>query len=121
MDAVCDEMKYRSTRHHDRRPRIMGQHEYRCMEGRVFAPPTRPGFVQPRPPNGTEHVTAENAGPDAGKTPRREVVIDARLASLLPMNPPKGPGGEKPFMQRQATNAQGILAVLVRPGAVAVK
>jgi len=44
-------------------------------------------------------------------------VVPAVLAHHLP----KGPSREDPFMQGETTDAQGVLDVLARPGAISVE
>src|SRR5476649_622764 len=67
VNAFGDEAKFRSSRHRDRRPRVMRQHEDRRVIWRLVAPPALPAVVRPWAPDRTEHVASENPGSDPVK------------------------------------------------------
>src|SRR5213083_757944 len=65
--AFGNKAKLRSSRHPNRRSRVVRQH----VDGRVIrwlvAPPALPTVVRPRASDRTEHVASENPGTDSGK------------------------------------------------------
>src|SRR5690242_20086161 len=56
MNAFGDKAKFRTSRHPQRRPRMMRQHEDGRVIRRHVAPPALPAVVRPRAPDRTEHV-----------------------------------------------------------------
>src|SRR5579859_2031140 len=76
-----DEMKLRPARHLEYLARVMRQHEHRRVIWRLVAPPAFPVLVRPRTPNRSEHVAPEDPGADAGKSLRRDAVVDAGFAA----------------------------------------
>src|SRR5262249_52581525 len=49
LDAPGDETKLGAACHLEGRPRMMGEHEHRCVIGRLIAPPALPTLIRPRP------------------------------------------------------------------------
>src|SRR5512146_2831048 len=76
VNAFGDKAKLRASRHPERCPRVMRQHEHRRVIRRLVAPPALPAFVRPRASDGTEHVASKNPGTDSGKSLLRNSVID---------------------------------------------
>jgi hypothetical protein len=85
-------------------------------------PPTPPALIWRRSANRSEHVPAENPGPDVLKTSRGKVFINAGASAiateqvLLKRSCAEGPG-----MKRGAADAERVVDVLVRAGAEAVE
>src|SRR6266446_5714381 len=67
VNAPGDKTKLRSSRHPERRPLVMRQHEDRGVIRRLVAPPALPAVVQPWASDRTEHIASENPGTDSGK------------------------------------------------------
>src|SRR5216684_8762985 len=74
VNAFGDKAKLRTSRHLERRPRVMRQHEDRRVIRRLVAPPALPAAVGPRAPDWTEHVAPKNPGADSGKALLRDFV-----------------------------------------------
>jgi hypothetical protein len=53
--------------------------------------------------------------------PCDELVVDALVAALSAVHSAKAAGGDGPFVQSTAADAQRVVGALVRPGAVAVE
>src|ERR1700758_4397093 len=120
MNALGDEAKLRTSRHPERSPRMMRQHEDGRVIRRLVAPPTLPVLVRPRAPDRTEHVAPENPGADPGKALLRHSVIDSGLSVVVAVHLPPYASGEEPLHQLRAPDAERILEILVRPGTVPV-
>ena len=120
VNALGHEPKLRASRHPERRPRVMRQDEDWGVIGRLIAPPPLPTLVQPRAPDGTEHVAPENPGSDSVEALLRDPVVDARLSSGLPVHLPPEARWEEPLHELRAVDAERVLAVLARPGAETV-
>src|SRR6266852_9934831 len=120
VNALSDKAKLRSSRHPERRPRVMRQHE----DGRVIrwlvAPPALPAVVRPRASDRTEHVAPKNPGTDFGKALLRNSVVDSRLSIVMAVHPAPYACVEEPLHQLRAPDAERILEILVRPSTVAV-
>src|SRR4029077_5614242 len=58
---------------------------------------------------------------DVAETARRKFVIGSGRAAVSAIHPLKSTSGERPFVQRAAAYAEGILKVLVGSGTIAVK
>src|SRR4051812_18970551 len=119
-DAAGDEMEDRAALHLERRALGAGGDENGGVVGRLIAPPAAPALVQPRAADRAEHVAAEDPGAGILEAARREAVVDAGRAALLAEHRPEGARREGPLVQRLAADAERILEILVRPGAVAV-
>jgi hypothetical protein len=72
-------------------------------------------------PDRPEHIATHDPCTDIVEATRGEVVINARRAPLFAGHLPKRAGGDDPFVQRFAADAEGIVAILLRAGAVAVE
>jgi len=120
MNASGDKLKFRASRHPERRPRVMGEHENGRMVRRLIPPPALPAIIRPRASDGTEHVSAENPRPESCKPPLGDVVVDAGLAISLSVHPLPGTRVKKPLHQLRTIDAERILQILARPGTVAV-
>src|SRR5258708_4593191 len=68
VNAFGDKAKLRTSRHPERRPRVMRQHEDGRVIWRLVAPPALPAVIRPRASDGTEHVAPQNPGADSRKT-----------------------------------------------------
>ncbi len=88
MNAFGDKSKLRTSRHADRRSRMMGQYEDGRVIRRFLAPPALPAVIRPRPSDRTEHVSPKNPGPESGEAELRDFVVDARLAIHRSVHPP---------------------------------
>src|SRR5438105_15720800 len=78
--AFGDKMKLRTSRHPERRARVMRQHEDGRVIRRLVAPPALPAVVRPRASDRTEHVAPKNPGADSGKP-----------CSAIPLSTPVSP------------------------------
>src|SRR5712692_9991713 len=83
VNAFGDKAKLRTSRHPERRPRVMRQHEDGRVIRRPVAPPALPTVVRPRTSDRTEHVAPENPGTDSRKALLRNSVIDPRLSIVI--------------------------------------
>src|SRR5258708_6220591 len=118
--ALGDKTEFGAPRHPDRRPRVMRQHEDGRVIWRLVTPPALPAVVRPRAPDGTEHVAAKDPRADSGKALLRNAVIDSRLPAVFAVHLPPNARVEEPLHQLGATNAERLLKILARPGALAV-
>src|SRR2546430_16512564 len=80
VNAFGDKAKLRTSRHPERRPRVMRQHEDRRVIRRLLAPPALPALVRPRAAHRTEHVAPQNPGTDSGKALLRDSIVDSPLS-----------------------------------------
>src|SRR5438309_10764319 len=83
VNAFGHKAKPRTSRHPERRPRVMRQHEDGRVIRRLVAPPALPAAVRPRASDRTEHVAPENPGTDSGKALLRNSVVDPRLPIVM--------------------------------------
>src|SRR5205823_13851548 len=120
VNAFGDEAKLRTSRHPERRARVMRQHEDGRVIRRLVAPPALPAVVRPRASDRTEHVAPKNPGADSGKALLGNSVIDSRLAIVVTVHPPPHACLEEPLRQIRASDAQRILETLVWPSVVTV-
>src|SRR5467141_534836 len=120
VNAFGDKAKLRPSRHPERRPRVMRQHEDGRVIRRLVAPPALPALVRPRAPDRTEHVAPENPGTDSGKALLRDSVVDSRLSIVMAVHLPPQASMEEPLHQLRTPDAERILEILARPGTVAV-
>lgn len=91
------------------------------MVGRVIAPPALPGFISPVAADGSEHVAAEDEGPEAGHRPLRKVIVLVGLAAFPAVHRLEAAGREVPLEELGAALAQRILEALFGPGGKAVE
>src|SRR2546422_5773617 len=80
VNAFGDKAKLRTSRHPERRPPVMRQHEDGRVIRRLVSPPAFPAIVRPRAADRTEHVAPENPGTDSSKALLRNSVVDPRLS-----------------------------------------
>src|SRR5213594_135585 len=120
VNAFGHKAKLRTSRHPERRPRVMHQHEDGRVIRRLLAPPALPALVRPRAPDRTQHVAPKNPGTDSGKALLSDSVVDSRLSIVMAVHLPPHARVEEPLHQLGAPDAERILEILVRPGAVAV-
>src|SRR5262249_24357067 len=116
VDAFGDEVKFGAARHFEDWPRVLREHEHRCVIGRLIAPPALPTLIRPRPPHRTEHVASYDPGPDALEALLGECVVDSALAALLAVHPAPRARREEPLHELGAPHTDGILQVLPRAG-----
>src|SRR5881397_2236643 len=113
VNAFGDKAKLRTSRHPERRPRVMGQHEDGRVIRRLVAPPALPAAVRPRTPDRTEHVAPENPGTDSGKALLGNPVVDPRLATVKALHLSPHARGEEPLHQlsrhRQGPRVDGVV------------
>src|ERR1700716_3188071 len=67
VNAFGDKAKLRASRHPERRPRVMRQHENGRVIRRLLAPPALPAVVRPRASDRTEHVAPKDPRTNSGK------------------------------------------------------
>src|SRR5207249_10340643 len=120
-DTARDKVEHRAAFHLDRRTAVMRQHKYRAVIRRVLPPPAAPGVIGPGTTNRAEHVASHDPRTDALPKTRCDIVIGAGGAAGLTIDALERAGREKPFVQRFTTDAEGLLASLVRASAVAVE
>src|SRR3989440_768383 len=120
VNAFGDKAKLRTSRHPERRARVMRQYEDGRVIRRLVAPPALPAVVRPRAPDRAEHVAPKNPGTDSGKALLRNSVIDSRLSIVITVHSSPYACLEKPLHQFRAPDAERVLEILVRPGTVAV-
>ena len=115
-------MKGGAAVHRDRVTRVVREDEDGMVVRRVRAPPPFPGVVHPRAPLRTEHVAAHQRGADALEALGGEVLVDARLSFVSEaLHLTEGPGRNDPLVEPESALAQGVVDVLIRPGAVSVE
>src|SRR5688572_6840414 len=114
-----DEVKRRAALHLDRRARVMGEDEGRCVERRVGTPPALPLRVLV-PSGRAELPGAHDLGADPRTVLLGEGVVDAAATTWL-VAPAPPPGGEHPFVQPLAGVAERCLPALPLTGAEAVE
>src|SRR5882672_3457612 len=119
-NSVGNEIEYGAALHRDRRPRMMREHEYRNMIGRLLAPPALPALVGPGTADRAEHVAPQDPGTDPAQALLRDLVVDSGFAVGHAVHLPPGAGLEEPLHQLRAACAERIVDVLVRAGAEAV-
>src|SRR3954466_12869071 len=121
MNAVSDEVERGASLHHLRLPRMMREHEGRHVIGRLVAPPALPAVIRPRAANGSEHVPPQNPRPDVVEATLGELVVDALLAFTHSLHRAPDVRADEPFHDVEAIDAEWILEILARTGAVAVE
>src|SRR5437867_3978837 len=120
-DTARDKVEDRAAFHLNRRAAVMRQHKYGAVVRRVLSPPAAPGVIGPGATNRAEHVASHDPGADALPKTRCDIVIDAGGAAGLTIDALERAGRDKPFVQSLTTDAEGILASLVRASAVTVE
>src|SRR5260370_33219772 len=85
--ATSDKAKLRSSRHPERRPLVMCQHEDGRVIRRLVAPPALPAGVRPRASDRTEPIAPKNPGTDSGTALLRKSGIGSRLSIAIPAPP----------------------------------
>src|SRR5260370_22437739 len=104
--ATSDKAKLRSSRHPERRPLVMCQHEDGRVIRRLVAPPALPAVVRPRASDRTEHIAPKNPGTDSGKALLPKSVIYSRLSTVIALHPTPFPCAETPLHQLRAPDAK---------------
>ena len=120
LNTVGDEPKHGAALHQERRSRMMSQHEDRRVIRRLVTPPAFPAVIRPRASDGAEHVPAENPGADPGEALRRDIVIDAGFSIWMTVHSLPRTRVEEPAKQFRPADAERIVKVLARSGAVPV-
>src|SRR5687767_8323725 len=110
-----DEVERGAALHLDRRARVMGEDEGRCVERRVGTPRAFP-FGVLVPSGVAELVRTHDLGADPGSELLREGVVDAAAATWLPP-----PGGEHPFVQPIPGVTEMCVGALALTGAETVE
>src|SRR5258706_6377826 len=121
VNSLGDEVEHRTAFHHDRRARMVREHERGHMIRRLLAPPALPALVGPRAADGTEHVPAQDPGAEPAHALLGDPVVHAGLAALEVMHRAPVARGEVPLEQLGAADPEWIVDVLIQPGAVAVQ
>src|SRR5215216_5770615 len=115
-----DEVERRAAIHLDRRARVMGEDEGRCVERRVGTPPALP--LRVLVPSGRAELPGSH---DLAADPRTvlpgEGVVDAAGAAGLADHLAPPPGGEHPVVQPFAGVAERCVVALTLTGAEAVE
>jgi hypothetical protein len=109
-----DEAEGRPVAHYQVGAGMAGEHEHVVAERRVLAPPAPPGLAGPGSPDRAEHVPAHDRGADAGRAGAEQIVVDAGLPAVSPLQFVKGPGLEDPLVELEASFAERILRALPR-------
>src|SRR5215471_13607604 len=120
VNAFGDKVKNGASRHGQRRAAVMRQHEDRSVIGRLVAPPALPAFIRPRSAYRAKHIAPENPGTDSGEALFRNAVVDTGFSIAVAVHLPPNAGVEEPFHQLGASDAKGVLKVLIRAGAITV-
>src|SRR5258706_7631037 len=120
MNAVSDEVECSTTLHLERSPRVMREHEHRRVIRRLISPPAFPTLVRPWSAHRTKHIPSENIGADILETARGDIVVDAILAVFATVHTLPGASREEPVKHLKPANAERILEILIRPGAVPI-
>src|SRR5256884_7627897 len=92
VNAFGDKMKLRTSRHPERRARVMRQHEDGRVIRRLVAPPALPAAVPPRASDKTPHVAPKNPRAHSGKTLLGHSLILPPLAPVVTLHPLPHPG-----------------------------
>jgi len=121
VDAIGDKVEGRAAGHLNRWAWVVGEHENRSMVRRIVSPPSFPRIVWPGATDWSKHVSADDPGADIGEAACGKVVVDTRGAALFAMHLLEGAGGEDPFVQRQAADANWVGEILMGAGTVAVE
>src|SRR4029077_20361465 len=121
VNPIGDKVKRRAAAHGERGTWVIGEHEDRTVIGRIVTPPSFPVLVGPRPAHRSEHIASHNPRADVAETARRKFVVGSGRAAVSAMHLLKSTSGERPFVQRAAAYAEGIVKVLVGSGTIAVK
>src|SRR3954449_3731444 len=114
-----DEVERRAALHLDRRARLMGEDEDRCVERRVGTPRALPLRVL-LPAGRAELAGTHDLGADPRIEQLREGVVDAAAATWL-VEPAPPPGGEHPFVQPVPGVTEMCVRALALTGAEAVE
>src|SRR5919204_1274138 len=115
-----DEVKGGAALHLDRRARVMGKNEHRCVEWRVGTPPALP--LRVLVPSGVAELPGtHDLDADATIVQPHDGVVDATGAAGLaePLAPP--PGREHPFVQPFAGVAERCVEAQTFAGAETVE
>src|SRR2546428_1232000 len=80
VNAFGDKAKLRTSRHPERRPRVMRQHEDGRVIRRLLAPPPPPALVQTPAAHLSAHVEPQNPGTDSGKALINNTAVHSRLS-----------------------------------------
>jgi hypothetical protein len=122
VDSASDEAKGRIPLHHDRPTRVMREDEDWDVIGRILTPPSLPIFIGPWPPDGPEHVSAQNPCADVVEPARCTVIIDtSSTVSGAEEYLLKGTRRERPRVKFGATNSEWVVYALVLSCAVAIE
>src|SRR6185437_6046117 len=105
----------------DRLPRVASQHEHRRMIGRILSPPAAPRVVAPGPAHGAEHVAAHYVRPDPFPAAFGKIIVGTCGPVGFPLHPAKRARDHKPVVERLASDAEPVVPVLARTGAVPVE
>src|SRR3954451_3552632 len=110
-----EEVKRRAALHLDRRARVMGEDEDRCVKRRVGTPRALP--LRVLVPSGVAELPGtHDLGADPRIVPLDEDVVDAAATAGLPP-----PGGEHPLVQPIAGVTEMRVVALTLTGAEAVE
>jgi hypothetical protein len=114
-NPVSDEMKGRASLHHERRARMMCEHENGRVVNRVLAPPSSPALVRPGTANRPKHVSAHNPGANVVEAARGEVVVNPGLAVFASEQLcSKRASRERPGVKGGSADSKRVLQALIR-------
>src|ERR1700722_6897339 len=94
-------MERRPPVHFDRRARVVSEHEYRVVKGRILSPPADPLVLDPRPTYRAEHVPPHDGGAHARSPRREELVVEPLLSAVNADHLNPATGAEDPFLERR--------------------
>src|SRR6059036_3489992 len=121
LNSAGDEMKDGPAFHRDGFARVVRQHEHRHVIWRVLAPPAAPLVVGPRPAHGAEHVSAHDIRTDAFPEALGKIVVGTRRPARFAVYLAKRARADVPAVQLLTADAEWVLAILARTGAVPVE
>ena len=120
VNTFGDKMKHGAALHGDWRSRVMSQDEDRRVIRWLVTPPALPAVIQPRTPDGAEHVSTENPGADPCETLRRNRVVCAGFAVVASVHLAPGPRVEEPVKQCRTADSERVLQILTRSSTIPV-
>ena len=121
VNTLGDKMKRCTSRHGDRRARVVGEHEDRSVIRGIVAPPALPALIGPRSSHRPEHVAPDDPGADVVETATYKVVIDSYRSTLrIPVQALESAGREHPVEQRPAADSEWILQALTGASSIAI-
>src|ERR1700761_8827598 len=100
---------------------MVSQHKCRSMKRRIFAPPSLPAIVRPRPRRRSGHVTTDDESTEALHGSSGEAIVDIGQASLPAGHRMERFGRKEPLKQFRTAPAQRLLLTLIRTSTKAIQ